>query len=1478
MSSIAHVLRSAPSRTRHFTSLQLSTPSKPAFNPEHHPIVLQQLVESLNPQSGTSSVPVHSSAAAGSTVSATSSARQVEGASVSPASVNKTNHEEHAPELLEMQERLGASQIVESLAIPSARPSMETPRVSVDSQHPQNVPQPPKPWWMSKSRTLPIREKVQEILDRRFPSYHTTTPRLYIALPDDPMTTPRQGTDDLQRLQRFRLYFLCECGSGWSRPLGSGLNHVHIGRHGGYAIAADRQEAFFRENGPMILSLLLYLWHGNDDTLAAQNSDTSRFSSQHRRSGSGVPEAIISASLPHKDSEKQGKKKHERSTASPRNLVAALHDIQTIDLPKGIQQDIQVRFRTMIEFLVGLTPEFYHPFQHKPSIQSLSSVATHQKDQSAGVNDTTNHGDTTVPTIATETTSSGNSSTANIMWSYPTSLTDLRRLYGYIGLHDPRVRREHEAIGDLYRVTNLKGDARWICAAHYRWTFYNSEIDSFLQWVVSRGGTVDKQTGAVLMNIVSSDQLVRLCDWIIAKSGAAVIELHLKLQWRFTRKDMWKLARAVAKTNINVLTLNGCMHHEDSAFKILNKRHDPILRMMELSRLQCLEMSYFPSLFQHLSNMRFQAPMIERLVFGPGTTTMDKSGDLTSLASVLASCPNLRELAVPGLIQTESHANRLVDGLVTLSLRQNLSTLDLSRSVLTDGVAYKLAAGLDVTQIQHLNVSYNPLLSDRACARLIDGMRWRLTSLGMAQTGFGDRAMATLVSYLEGSENSNSGTNTNNNTNNNNNNNNNNGNSNNNGTSHPPCPLVSLDIANNQCSQQAFHALARVRRPHHQQHNGHHRPPGLVALDLSMSSNLTDIECSQIVERFVSPELVKLRLGFSNVGDLTAKALANVLLRLPCNTACRLEELELQGNSMTSAGIGSLARALKEVAAWSNLQSLDISHGNKVDDNTALQLLRGLIEAEHPEYGDTTGAAGAAAAVNPLLIVTGPQQQQQDLVSSGFFSVLTELNLSSTKVGDDVARCLARALQQSWVALETLTILEPEGMTDLGMATILEALRLNTTVVELGIGRSGLPHSASGNHNTVLGTVTSPTTATSPGEASVVDPMDEVDLFGTALLRLLEMNKRIRTLTTIAAPMQAIAKGLLLNRTLTSLYLIKTRGTFADLQAMGETIAWNRSLLVLWMGGSEDSLLHPLAMSESSSAGAGIGDGGGAGNNNNADRLGRAWNGDSMLDLGRQHSTSTASSHSHRHKKGAMSITFADIFSKPFRSHRNRGMTFHSGVVGNGNYSHYNTTRKHPYMWGVGGNGGGGGGVMSTVIRNPLFDGIRRNYRLIKVRLDPLPTPLGSPIMSRDASGGMITIPLHRAATTHSLALSRRTTTTHSFPSPKSPGFTQPTPVVTMATGAGEAAAGGAGPLPSSPSPRQPPSQLRRSSISHQSVAVLMDQVQQQERLMQQQLTKKVAANRAALREHGRIGVEELRLLRVDDDIIREVFRWEVIF
>ncbi|KAG0050945.1 hypothetical protein BGZ83_004277 [Gryganskiella cystojenkinii] len=91
MSSILNVLRSAPTPTRHFTSLQIVTSAKTqsaAFNPEHHPIVLQQLVQSLSPSAYLSST--SASAAASVAVKESLSGKTVAGAPAASQQVAAT--------------------------------------------------------------------------------------------------------------------------------------------------------------------------------------------------------------------------------------------------------------------------------------------------------------------------------------------------------------------------------------------------------------------------------------------------------------------------------------------------------------------------------------------------------------------------------------------------------------------------------------------------------------------------------------------------------------------------------------------------------------------------------------------------------------------------------------------------------------------------------------------------------------------------------------------------------------------------------------------------------------------------------------------------------------------------------------------------------------------------------------------------------------------------------------------------------------------------------------------------------------------------------------------------------------------------------------------------------------------------------------------------------------------------------------------
>ncbi|KAG0364516.1 hypothetical protein BGZ54_007427 [Gamsiella multidivaricata] len=97
--------------------------------------------------------------------------------------------------------------------------------------------------------------KTEAVLAQTFELHEYTLPRLFIVLPE----VAYQGLNPSLIISRyanvkFRLYFLCECGTHTTPSGPHNLNHIHIARHEGYEIT--RPKEFFRKYGPHILRLL----------------------------------------------------------------------------------------------------------------------------------------------------------------------------------------------------------------------------------------------------------------------------------------------------------------------------------------------------------------------------------------------------------------------------------------------------------------------------------------------------------------------------------------------------------------------------------------------------------------------------------------------------------------------------------------------------------------------------------------------------------------------------------------------------------------------------------------------------------------------------------------------------------------------------------------------------------------------------------------------------------------------------------------------------------------------------------------------------------------------------------------------------------------------------------------------------------------------------------------------------------------------
>ncbi|KAG0256428.1 hypothetical protein BG011_004505 [Mortierella polycephala] len=1328
--------------------------------------------------------------------------------------------------------------------------------------------------WHDIARLERIRETVQTFLSQRFSAYEYTVPRLFVVLPDSSAddryarrnSVPIAGLTEAAPREfssacRYRLYFLCECGTDFTLPLGSGLNHLHIAKHPGYEIEPGRQDEFFRRYGAMILTLLIFLKHGYDPVMdSSASSQVSSMDPQDHHE------------LQQQQQQHQQKLQRQQLSDDTRmhlSRVEKISNLKRSDLPDSISQYVEQRVNRMIEFLERIRGQFN---QNSEGAEEII-----EEDRLLGIS----------------------------------SLADLHLLYSFLGITDVNRRHQSGQLGNLYRVNDITGRVSWVCVYHYRWTFLEKNLDEFEHWVITRCGQFDKQSGSLSITLVSRAHARTFCSWITNKVASSLVEVHLKLGWKFGKKDLWRIVKALANTTVSVLSLDGCSYGEDSTYKILQKKYDPILHLLIHGRLRSLELMRLPSLFARLSQKTIKAPTLRRLEFGHGMAI--EPNDRGSFNRLLASCSSLRELILPGFRVSDTLMQAILSG---IRVNNSLATLDLSNSQLDGGAAIILAQGLFNTRICHLDLSRNERLSDAGAARVIRAVGPRLVSLKMAQTGFGDLAAAALAKSMDGISftntlrdqlqlqyrldiaaltagirvrtddlrPSNSGKSQ----------------MEAREKTHSTGHLVYLDIEDNQCTLQGFQELAKVKSRLY-----------LVYLNMAGSSELEDEECARILNRVMSSEMITLRLACTRFGDQSARALATTLLERPprvddgmkrISGPCQLEELDVQACPIGAEGFLTLYNALRQAQAWSCLKVLDFGHCSKLQDSVAQQFLKLLvipnatertpvmpirrwrsqaipssqslsaIAAIAAQKSSTVGLddlreaqsdSGRNARVNSLVGMrrgvrrgVGPRSKSilvradsvpvmptlrsfygdqgtsttsspeptgpllppptaQLPLAEGFFSNLSQLDLKSTQIGDGTAWLLAQALVQPWVTIGSLTLLEPQSMSVQGMCWIVNALCDNSTVQEFGIGKSGVHAQA------------------------------DLDHFGATLLNLMETNKRVRSLTTLGAPLGPVAKGLLLNQSLHSIYLIQSRGHIEDLQLMGQALAFNRSLLVFWMGGTDESLLgvpHPTT-DEYSSHGP-------------EDRLDNTILADQEQQSQGQPENMYRNFHlmhqhhhhhhhhphkSHLHHKQKRKVHDAHRFqlshhygqsmsqkirsilkttfspsSKDESSKRRHDIASedHRSRIVTSPVSRRNSFGAQP-METRAVNRAGTAATVATVTasslwgRNPIMEGIRRNHSLIKVTLDAM-TP--APLVTNATSNQINNAPEGMGPSTNS------TWTTHS-------------------------------------------SNAATEHFRYEQVYMMQKQL----------LNKKVQANRKLLRERGKLGWEELKLLGVDDDVIREV-------
>ncbi|KAG9060730.1 hypothetical protein KI688_008941 [Linnemannia hyalina] len=103
-----------------------------------------------------------------------------------------------------------------------------------------------------------LQSRVQAVLTQTYELHEYPIPRLFVVLPQDP-----SGWDTMSPFSnKFRLYFLCECGEH-TKSINSKTkipHHIHLAKHEGYEIA--RPKEFFQQYGPYVLTILKMLKFG----------------------------------------------------------------------------------------------------------------------------------------------------------------------------------------------------------------------------------------------------------------------------------------------------------------------------------------------------------------------------------------------------------------------------------------------------------------------------------------------------------------------------------------------------------------------------------------------------------------------------------------------------------------------------------------------------------------------------------------------------------------------------------------------------------------------------------------------------------------------------------------------------------------------------------------------------------------------------------------------------------------------------------------------------------------------------------------------------------------------------------------------------------------------------------------------------------------------------------------------------------------
>ncbi|KAF8940837.1 hypothetical protein BGZ58_004526 [Dissophora ornata] len=211
---------------------------------------------------------------------------------------------------------------------------------------------------------------------------------------------------------------------------------------------------------------------------------------------------------------------------------------------------------------------------------------------------------------------------------------DLKQLETFLKRKDTE-----QTLGNLYRVMNDEGYAKWLCLDHFRETYNASTIKTLSDVIAMNRGTFNEFKGRIEVSLASASAASQVYKAL--EQSKFIQELKVVLRWEASLNDFKAFRDAMLKSNIATLHLMRASSN-NAAVDILSrgKKSDPLWQVMMSPKMQTFSLHDYTGFFSRVTipatttNLRF-LKVVERI---------DWKKDGPKVVELLENCPHLRDL------------------------------------------------------------------------------------------------------------------------------------------------------------------------------------------------------------------------------------------------------------------------------------------------------------------------------------------------------------------------------------------------------------------------------------------------------------------------------------------------------------------------------------------------------------------------------------------------------------------------------------------------------------------------------------------------------------------------------------------------------------------------------------------------------------------------------------------------------------------